>query len=78
MEPQLARMLDLPLSVEARLKGPTLRIRDLLSLTAGTVISTSTPAGESVDISAGDAYIGSGALDVMSGRTIVRMVKFQE
>jgi flagellar motor switch/type III secretory pathway protein FliN len=73
---QLARLLDLPFQVEATLPGPTLRVSQLLSLKAGSLISTAHPAGESVEVFAGNAYIGSGELDVVNGRHAVRMVRF--
>ena len=73
--PQLARLLDLPFQVEATLQGPTLRVGQLLKLTAGSLITTTRPAGESVDVFAGKAYIGSGELNVVNGRNSVRMVR---
>jgi len=75
--PQLARLLDLPFQVEATLPGPSLRVSQLLNLKAGSLISTTHPAGESVDVSAGNAYIGSGELNVVNGRHAVRMVRFR-
>jgi flagellar motor switch/type III secretory pathway protein FliN len=75
--PQLARLLDLPFQVEATLPGPTLRVSQLLSLKAGSLICTTHLAGESVDVFAGNAYIGSGELNVMNGRRGVRMVRFK-
>ncbi|MGC9949779.1 MAG: FliM/FliN family flagellar motor switch protein [Bryobacteraceae bacterium] len=74
--PQLARLLDLPFEVEATLPGPLLRVSQLLNLKAGSLISTSHPAGESVDVFAGNACIGSGELNVVNGRHGVRMVRF--
>ena len=72
---QLARLLDLSFQVEATLPGPTLRVSQLLNLKAGSLISTTHPAGESVDVFAGAAYIGSGELNVVNGRHAVRMVR---
>lgn len=74
MSPQLARLLDLPFQVEASLPGPTLRVSQLLDLKAGSVIATTHPAGESVEVFAGSAYIGSGELNLVNGRHAVRMV----
>jgi len=73
---QLERLLDIPFEVEATLPGPTLRVSQLLSLKAGSLISTAHSAGESVDVVAGNTYIGSGELSAMNGRRGVRMVKF--
>jgi flagellar motor switch/type III secretory pathway protein FliN len=73
---QLARLLDLPFQVEATLPGPSLRFSQLLNLKAGSLITTSHLAGQSVDVLAGDAYIGSGELNIVNGRHAVRMVTF--
>jgi len=73
--PQLARLLDVPFQVEATLPGPALRVSQLLDLKVGGLISTDRPAGESVDVFAANAYIGSGELSVVNGRHAVRMVK---
>jgi len=72
---QLARFLDLPFELEATLPGPALRVSQLLNLKAGSVISTRHPAGASVNVFAGDAYIGSGELNVVNGRHAIRMIK---
>jgi len=71
----LARLLDLPFELEASLPGPMLRVSQLLNLRAGSVISTRHPAGESVNVFAGKAHIGSGELNVMNGRHAIRIVK---
>jgi len=73
--PQLARLLDLPFTVEATLPGPTLRVGQLLNLKAGSIIHTTHPAGESVDIFAGSAYIGSGELNTVNGAPAVRVLR---
>ncbi len=78
MEPNLARLLDIPVRVDASLEGPTLCIGELLALRVGSVIATSRPAGENVDVYAGDACIGSGELDVAGKRTIIHMLKFND
>ena len=73
--PSLARLLDLPFQVEATLRGPHLRVSQLLDLRVGSLISTPCAAGGNVDVFAGNAYIGSGELNVMNGRNAVRMVR---
>ncbi len=73
--PELARLLDVRFQVEATLQGPNLRVSQLLALKVGSLIPTNHPAGETVDVFAGNAYIGSGELNVMNGRNAVRMVK---
>lgn len=77
MEPlQLARLMDLPFQLEAVLPGPSLRFSQLLKLNAGSLITTSYLAGESVEVRAGSAYIGSGELNIVNGGRGVRMVRF--
>ena len=75
MENELDRFRDIPMAVNASLKGPTLRIGDLLALKVGSLLCTRRTVGESVDIFAAEVLIGSGALDTMNGRAVARMVK---
>jgi flagellar motor switch/type III secretory pathway protein FliN len=75
--PEIAHLLDLPMALEATLAGPSLRVEELMALEAGSVISTSAPAGENIDVFAGGTYIGSGELGGAHGKTIVRMVRFK-
>ena len=73
--PQLARMRDLPFQVEATLPGRALRVSHLLNLKAGSLISIPRPAGETVDVFAGNVYIGSAELRVVNGRHVMRMLR---
>jgi flagellar motor switch/type III secretory pathway protein FliN len=75
--PEIARLLDLPLALEATLEGPALRVEELLQLEVGSVIPTRSTAGGNIDLFAGGAYIGSGELGGAHGRTVVRMVRFK-
>ena len=75
---ELGAFLDLPLNVEAILRGPSLRIAELLALRHGTVLRTMLPAGANVEVTAGDAIIGAGELTVSGGRLAVRMLGFRE
>jgi len=75
--PEIAHLLDLPLALEATLTGPALRVEELLALEVGSIIPTSSAAGESVDVFASGAYIGSGELGAAHGQTVVRMVRFK-
>ena len=70
-------LLDVPFTVEATLKGPTLRVRELLELAPGNLIATQRPAGEALDVFAGGAMLGIGELAVMNSRAVIRMVKFR-
>jgi flagellar motor switch/type III secretory pathway protein FliN len=71
---QFAWLEDVPVEVEAAIAGPTLRVGQILALEEGSVISTSLPAGETVEIFAAGAPIGGGELSNSGSRTSVRMV----
>jgi flagellar motor switch/type III secretory pathway protein FliN len=73
----LSHLFDIPLAVEATVSGPALRVSELLTLRAGSVIATRRAAGENIDLFAGDAYIGSGELAQINGHIAVRMVKLK-
>ena len=73
--PKLARLLDLPFQVEATLPGHPVRVSQLMNLSAGSLIATPLRAGETVNVFAGNTYIGSGELSVVNGRNAVRIVR---
>ena len=72
----LARFPDIALKVDATLEGSALRIDDLLALRPGSVILTGHPAGENVNVTAGQALLGTGELGCFRAKTIVRMLSF--
>jgi flagellar motor switch/type III secretory pathway protein FliN len=72
----MAPFLGVPLTVEAVVEGPRLKISDLLALRAGSVIATTLPAGDSVGVRAGGSEIGAGELTALGGRLAVRMLDF--
>ena len=74
---EFAHLLDIPVDVEATLPGPALTVEELLNLSAGSLVATDRPAGETIDVYAGDAYIGAGELAGTDGRPVVRMVRFR-
>lgn len=73
---ELDRFLDVPLQFEAVLQGPALRVDALLALSEGSLIETSQPAGEAVEIFAAGVRIGVAELAESNGRRAVRMVRF--
>jgi flagellar motor switch/type III secretory pathway protein FliN len=75
--PNLARFMDIPLQIEARVEGPRLRIRDLLALKAGSVVETGVRTGENVDVLAGQSPFGLGELTTSGSRVGVRMLRFR-
>ncbi len=74
---EIAHLVDLPLSLEATLAGPSLRVEQLLALEVGSIVATNATAGDNIDVFAGGAYIGSGELGGVHGHTVVRMVRFK-
>jgi len=69
-------LLDVPVRLEAVLKGPVLRISELLALSQNSVINTGQPAGETVEVFAAGSLIGSAELTDANGRRAVRIVRF--
>jgi flagellar motor switch/type III secretory pathway protein FliN len=74
---RVERLLDIPLDVEAVVEGCALRVSELLELAVGSLVLSGRPAGESVDIVAGSALLGSGELARANGHRVVRMVSFK-
>jgi flagellar motor switch/type III secretory pathway protein FliN len=74
---QVGHLLDLPLAVEAVVDGHPLRVSELLELAVGSLVISGRAAGESVDLLAGGALLGSGELARANGHRVVRMVSFQ-
>jgi flagellar motor switch/type III secretory pathway protein FliN len=72
----MAPFLGIPLTVEAVIEGPGLKISELLALRAGSVIATTLPAGESVGVRAGGSEIGAGELTALGGHLAVRLLDF--
>ncbi|HWE53157.1 MAG TPA: FliM/FliN family flagellar motor switch protein [Bryobacteraceae bacterium] len=70
----LAPYMGIPLSVEAVIEGPHLKVKELVALAAGSVIATAVPAGDNVLVRAGGSAIGSGELAAPAGSLIVRML----
>ena len=75
--PNLALFMDVPLQVEALVEARPLRVRDLLALKAGSVVETDVPAGENVDVRAGQTPLGLGELTSARGKVVVRMLSFR-
>ena len=75
--PDLGHFSDIPLDVEAVVRGPSLRFSELIGLRVGSFIRTTLPAGETVEVLGGEAPIGTGELADVHGRAAVRMVSFR-
>ena len=74
---QVEHLLDIPLEMEAVVLARALRVSELLELAVGSLVLTDRAAGESVDVIAGKARLGSGELARAGGKRVVRMVEFE-
>jgi len=74
---KLEHVLDVPVHVEAVVPGPVLRVGVLLALAEGSIVKTTQPAGETVEVFAAGSLIGLAELAENNGRRAVRMVRFQ-
>lgn len=72
---ELARFMEVPLEIEALVEGRKLRVRDLLALKAGSVVETQLPAGDNVNVVAGQTPLGVGELTSSSGKVVVRLLR---
>jgi flagellar motor switch/type III secretory pathway protein FliN len=73
---RLSRLGDVPVKIAAEIHGPMMRLSEILALRAGSVVSTDSRVGESVDVSAGGARIGDGELSGAADRAVIRMLRF--
>jgi flagellar motor switch/type III secretory pathway protein FliN len=73
---ELAWLDDVPVEIEATLDGPPMPLSEILALRAGSLVSTSLRAGESIGVFAGGARIGAGELSSRGGKITVRVVRF--
>ena len=74
---QVAHLLDVPLEVEAVVEGSPLRVSQLLELAVGSMVVSPRAAGETVDVLAGQSFLGNGELARANGNRVVRMVSFK-
>jgi flagellar motor switch/type III secretory pathway protein FliN len=73
---QFSLLDDVPVDVEAAVAGPRMRVSEILALRNGSVIATGLRVGESIDVFAGRARIGSGEFSRNGQREVIRMVRF--
>lgn len=64
---------DIPLTIYAELDRRTITFRELLELTPDMLLALSRPAGENIDLYAGEVLIGSGEVLVVDARLAVRV-----
>ena len=78
MSPQeeIAPLGDVPVEIEVELDRRSLASRAVLDLSEGSIISTSRPAGENIDIYIGGVFCGSGEIVVIENALGVRITDF--
>jgi len=72
---ELGRM---PINLEADLDCGTISVRALLELKTGSVIRSSTPAGDNVDLRVGGKLIGYGEIIANENTLAVRVTNVKE
>lgn len=71
-------MADIPLDIEVELDRKTMTVRDILALSAGSVLKMTRSAGENIDIRVGGALMGFGEIVILEERMGVRITDFHE
>ncbi len=74
---QIAHIGEVPLFLEVELDRRVMTTRQILELDAGSVIVTSRPAGENIDIYIGGVLCGSGEVVVIENALGVRITDFR-
>ncbi|MBV8864292.1 MAG: FliM/FliN family flagellar motor switch protein [Acidobacteriaceae bacterium] len=64
---------NVPLALRAELDRKIVSVRELMEFEEGTVVPLSRPAGENVDLYAGEVYVGSCEILVVEGGLAVRL-----
>jgi flagellar motor switch protein FliN len=74
----VARYADLPVELVAELGRTTLTVREILRLESQSLIALSRPAGESLDVRIGGAFVGRGEIVVAGDSLALRIGDFRE
>ena len=80
MTPQeeIAPLGEVPVEIEVELDRRILSVGQVLELEEGSVITTSRPAGENIDIYIGGVLCGSGEIVVIENALGVRITDFRD
>lgn len=73
---EIASLLDIPLTVEVILDRRMMRVRDILGLEVGSVVTLSRSAGDNVDIFANGVLLCFGEMVVIESFMGVRITDF--
>jgi flagellar motor switch protein FliN/FliY len=74
----LDRLADVPMLVVVELGRPVLKMRDLVNLVSGSVLTLGRAAGENLDVRIGDELIGFGEVVVTENAVAIRITDFKE
>lgn len=75
---EIKPLAGVPLEVEIELDRCVMRTREVIELGEGSVIATSRPAGENIDIYIGGVLCGSGEIVVIENALGVRITDFRD
>jgi flagellar motor switch protein FliN len=73
---QVAHLADVLMDVDVELDRRIMTVREVLELSAGSVIKMSRSAGENIDIAVGGALIGYGEIVIIEETVGVRITDF--
>jgi flagellar motor switch protein FliN len=74
---EVARFADVRMSLEVEIGRPNLRLKDILALREGSVVTISRAAGENIDIRVAGELIGYGEIIVSENGVGVRITDFK-
>lgn len=73
---ELGHCGDVPLEIVVELDRKVMTVRDILSLTQGSVIKMNRSAGENIDVLAGNAVFAFGEIVIIESTMGVRITDF--
>jgi flagellar motor switch protein FliN/FliY len=75
---EIAPFCDVPVTVEAEIGRPPMKLGEVLALRQGQVISLERSAGENIDVRVGGVLVGFGEVIVSENGVGVRLTDFRE
>ena len=74
---EIAPLQDVPVEIDVELDRRMLKIREILELQAGSIITMSRAAGENIDIYVGRKLVAFGEIVVIENTMSVRITDFE-
>jgi flagellar motor switch protein FliN/FliY len=75
---EIGHLSDIPVDVDVELDRKNMTVREILSLTQGSVIKMMRSAGDNIDIYVSGAMLGSGEIVIIEETVGVRITDFNE